>query len=256
MIDPVAKAKWVLKMKGISDIPALSLGEIAKQEDIKYCYCDFPDDPLLDGILLYKGSKRAIVVNTCIGNTGKHHFTFAHELGHYFLEHPPSHYKDGQPGFRCTSDDIKKAHKPREAEANSFAVELLMPRDRFHLDMIGAPLDFGLINGLSNRYMVSKHACSNRILDLTHSPSIVIRTKSNQITGWSTSRAAKGYLRRMDVIPEDTYAHWAIIKKSGHDDFIDCDAGKWLVRAVPSLKVYECTHVHTESGHAMTILKW
>lgn len=255
MNDPGAKAKWVLETKGISGIPAESLEIIADSEGIKHRLNDYPED-VWDGMLLYKGDRKAILVNTDKGSIRKHHFTFAHELGHYFLNHSPSYAQNGQIGFRCTSEDIEKERKPREAEANRFAAELLMPRDCFQLDMVGAPLDFGLINNLANRYMVSKHACSNRILDLTHSPCIIIRTKGTQIIGWKASRAAKGYLRRMEVIPEDTSAFRAVAKKWGHDDFTECDAGKWLVRTVSGSKVYECTHVHTESSHAMTILKW
>ena len=66
MNDPAAKAKWVLKTKSITGIPALSLEKIAHEENIKYTYDDFPEDPLLEGILLYKGNTRAIIVNTHI----------------------------------------------------------------------------------------------------------------------------------------------------------------------------------------------
>ncbi len=255
MNNPETKAKWVLETKGISGVPAESLKAIADSERIKHRYNDYPEDAW-DGMLLYKGDRKAILVNIRRGNTGKHHFTFAHELGHYFLNHPPSYMKNGQSGFRCTSEDIEKEQKPREAEANRFAAELLMPQDQFQLNMVGAPLDFGLINGLSNRYMVSKHACSNRILQLTHSPCIIIRTKGNQITSWSVSRAAKGLLRKLDALPKDTAAHKAIVNKWGHYDFVECAAGKWLIRDVPGIKIYECTHVHAGSGTAMTILKW
>lgn len=255
MNSPEAKAKWVLETKGISGIPAESLKTISDSEGIRHRYNDYTED-VWEGMLLFKGEKKAILVNTHRGNAGKHHFTFAHELGHYFLNHPPSYAKSGQLGFRCTSEDIEKEKRPRENEANRFAAELLMPQDQFRLDMVGAPLDFGLINSLSNRYMVSKHACSNRILQLTHSPCIVVRTKDNQITGWSTSRAAKGLLRQLNALPEDTAAQKATTKKWGQDDFVECDAEKWLTRTVPGSKIYECTHIHVESGIAMTILKW
>ena len=254
--NPIAKAKWVLETRGVSGIPALALGDIAEQENIKYRYGDFPDDPWLDGMLLYKGRKRAIIVNTHIGNPGKHHFTFAHELGHYFLEHPPNYHNDGQSGFSCTREDIEKALKPREIEANRFAVELLMPEDRFRLDMSGAPIDFELIESLSKQYMVSKHACSNRILNLTQAPCIIIRTKGQNITGYVESRAAKGFLKRMNTAPRDTAAYNIIIEQRWQNEFAACKAEKWLARIVFVNEIFECTHIHRESGTAMTILKW
>jgi Zn-dependent peptidase ImmA (M78 family) len=256
MNEPITKAKWVLETKGVIDIPALSLGTIADSENIKYQYGDFSDDPWLDGLLLYKGEKRIILVNTHRGNLGKHHFTFAHELGHYFMNHPPSFSQNGQSGFRCTSDDIQKEQKPREIEANRFAAELLMPESRFRLDMAGAPIDFGLIDSLSKQYMVSKHACSNRILGLTQAPCIIIRTSGLEVISFAASRAARGFLRHLSIIPENTAAQTAIIQKRWHDDFTSCPVEKWLARTIPGKDIYECTHIHSESGMAMTILKW
>lgn len=84
MNDPIAKAKWVIETHGITGIPALSLKDIAAAEKIKVLHDDFPDDPGLAGMLLFKGQKRKIIVNTHIHNDGRHRFTFAHELGHYF----------------------------------------------------------------------------------------------------------------------------------------------------------------------------
>lgn len=256
MNNPITKARWVLKTKGITGIPAESLHDIADSEDIRYLYRTLPNDPKLGGQLLYKGKKKGIIVNTLIDNKGRQNFTFTHELGHYFLDHPPNYSLDGQLGFWCSTDDIGNGKKPREVEANHFAVELLMPEDRFRIDMIGAPLDFGIINGLANRYMVSKHACSNRILGLTHSPCVIIRIQGNKIVGSASSLAARNYLRRLDTVPENTAAHLAITNTYGSDDFVTCDAGKWLMRTIPGNKVYECTHVHRDSGTAMIILKW
>ena len=256
MSDPVVEAKRLLGSKGISGIPAESLSEVAEQENINYVYDDFPDDPWLDGMLLFKGVERVIIVNTHIGLTGKHNFTFAHELGHYFLKHPPTFYKDGASGIRCNTADIENEQKPREVQANRFAVELLMPAEQFRLNMAGAPIDFGLITGLSNHYMVSKHACSNRIIALTQNPCIIIRSKNGRVTGSTISRAATGLLKRLKEIPRETAAYDAIQKKWGHDDFIECEPQKWLLRDIPTGRVYECTHCHQASGTAMTILKW
>ncbi len=58
-----------------------------------------------------------------------------------------------------------------------------MPEERFRLDMAGALIDFGLIIGLSNRYLVSKHACSSRIAALTSTSCIIIWTMGQNIFG-------------------------------------------------------------------------
>ncbi|MDR1754832.1 MAG: ImmA/IrrE family metallo-endopeptidase [Eubacterium sp.] len=257
MVDPAVKAKHVLETKGITGIPAMSLSNIANAEHLKYIIDRYPGDPKLDGMLLFKSGKpKAIVVNTLKGNTGKHNFTFAHELGHYFLNHPPSILRDGQSVIRCSAEDIEDAQKPREVEANKFAAELLMPEDRFRFDMVGAEIDFPLIRGLSNRYMVSKLACIIRILSFTHTPCIVIRSNPNGSFVYDASRAARGFLKNTKTVPSDTAAYAALKRRWGDDDFVPCAAEKWLQKSVPSNMIHECTHVHVDSGTAMTILKW
>lgn len=256
MNDPAVKAKWVSETRSIVGIPAESLGEIAKQENIKYVMDDFPDDPWLEGMLLFKGTKRAIVVNTHIGQTGRHNFTFAHELGHHFLEHPPTFYRNGESGIRCSSADVDNSQKPREVQANRFAAELLMPEVQFRLDMSGADIDFGLINNLANHYMVSKHACSNRILSLTSIPCIVIRSNGQNVIGYCESKAARGFLRTLRCLPDDTAAQRSVAKSRSPISFSNCESEKWLVRNIPGATVQECTHVHVDSGSAMTIIRW
>jgi len=256
MSNPASKARSVLETHRVSDIPALTLKAIANAEKIKCILKSYPDDKLLAGMLIYKGEKRKIIVNTYIDNSGRKNFTFAHELGHYFLEHPQSFTKDDQSGFRCTSDDIEKEQKPREVEANRFAVELLMPEDDFQLNMAGAPIDFALIGSLANRYMVSKHACSNRIAALTQAPCSIIRTSGVNVISIATSRSARGFMRHLSAIPNDTAAYSAITENRWDEGFTQTKANKWLCRAIQSEDVLECTHIHKESNTAMTIIKW
>jgi len=255
MDNPVSKAKWILETKGVTGIPAESLEAIAESEGIICCSNDYPDDNW-DGMLLWKGTQKAILVNTHWGKIGKHNFSFAHELGHYFLEHPPSYLKNGQFGFCCILDSIDKDRKTCETEANRFAVELLMPEDRFRFDMIGSEIDFTLIASLSRHYIVSKHACSNRILSLTSRPCVVILTKGQNITGYSESRAARGFLMKMKTVPDDTTAYYVIANQQWQNDFVSCNAKKWLIRTIPGDLIYECTHIDQRGNTAMTILKW
>ena len=258
MSSPEATAKWVLETMGIAragDIPAARLAEIADREGLKSLHKDYPMDSW-DGMLLFTDRPRAILVNTYRGNSGRHHFTFAHELGHYFMGHEPSFSGNGQRGFRCTVENGEKAKPRAETEANRFAVELLMPEDQFRLDMSGAPIDFVLIGSLASKYLVSKHASSNRILSLTHTPCVIVRTRGTKIDGWTESRSARGFFRPMGTVPEGTTAHHVITYKRWQKDFEACDASLWLRCAVPSSTVFECTHSDYESGVAMTILRW
>ncbi|WP_211228753.1 ImmA/IrrE family metallo-endopeptidase [Desulfovibrio cuneatus] len=251
-----AKALWVLETLGVSGPPTTALHAIADHEGIRYLYRNLPNDPGLSGQLLFKGDKKGIIVNTHNGNPGKHAFTFAHELGHYFLEHTPSFTKDGNTGFWCSTDDIKHNYKKQEAEANRFAVALLMPEHLFRPLMAGSVLDFTLINSLAREFQVSKHACANRALDFVREPYAVILSNRNTITTHKSSRAALGFLRTITHIPQGTAAHNTIVNKRNQESFAACEPEKWLTRSVPGCVVYEWTRGNFMREVAMTILRW
>lgn len=255
MDTPTAKAEWVLAKYGVDSRPAAALPSIADQAGIRYGYAELPEEPDLCGELLYKGEKKAILINTFNSKPVRQTFTFAHELGHYFLQHPPSYRADGTRGFACTQTDIKKGLQ-QEAEANRFSVALLMPERMFRPLMAGSVLDFILIDSLAREFMVSKHTCSFRILDFIRDPYAVITSSGYNVMTLKTSRAGRGYLPALKTIPQDTAAHAAITHKRSQECFTPCPPEQWLARPIPGQYVYECTRGHFASGVAMTILRW
>jgi len=254
--DPAAKSIQVLESMGIADSPATHLDEIAKSQNIRVGKQSLPDDPDLSGLLLFREEKRAILINTYIQNAGRINFTFAHELGHHFLQHTPTYYLDGRQGFRCTQEDVQNGVRPKEAEANCFASSLLMPEDQFRLAMAGSALDYTLIANLARQFRVSKHACCNRLLEFTREPYIVIRSKGYEITEIRASAAARRKLPFLKSIPAGTHAHEAITENKNQNAFDESDAAKWLPSTSLSLHLYECTHGSWPDNVSMTILRW
>lgn len=250
------EANRVLAVNGIIDWPAEHLQKIAAAEHIKVLFCSIDDEPDFGGQLVYKGKKTGILVNTCIPSDGKHNFTFAHELGHYFLRHPPAYTMDGQNGFRCTTADMNTSRNPQEIEANLFAVELLMPVDMFRPLMAGAPLDYTLIGNLARQFRVSKHACCNRLLEFTREPYIVVRSKGFEITEIRMSLAARQKALAFQYIPMGTAAYTAITAKKNQSAYKECNPAKWLVNPNQSIRLYEWTRGDWSHGVAMTILKY
>jgi Zn-dependent peptidase ImmA (M78 family) len=258
MIDntsPVAKARWVLETKGITGVPAESLTAIADSENIRYRFCELPEAPDLSGELLFRRDKKGIIINTLIKNRGRQNFTFAHELGHYFLGHKPSYELNDNTGFWCSVNDLKENLRPQEVEANRFAVELLMPEDLFRLDMAGAPIDFDLINSLSKKYQVSKHASSNRILDFVQTAYIIITTEGVSVKTMKCTPAAKPYVRNLTQIPAETIAHRVITRNTDRSQFEESNPVQWLNRDLVAGQLYECAKGDGK-GHYMIILRW
>lgn len=253
---PEAKAKWVLNTLSIFDTPAFHLDEIASSQKIKVGRRSLPNDPNFSGALLFRDNKEAILLNTVIPNTGRLNFTFAHELGHHFLQHKPDFQQNGEIGFRCSPKDMKAANRPQEIDANRFAAELLMPAVQFRPMMIGAPLDYTLINHLARYFAVSKHACGSRILEFTKDACIIIHTNGFTITGHNESLAARQRLLPLTRIPTNSAAFQAIRNKKNQIGFSETNPALWLVKANPTIQLYECTRGSWKNSVATTILKW
>ncbi len=253
---PGVKANWVLETMGILDVPAYHLDEIAKAQKIRVGRKSLPNDRGFSGALIFRGNRKAILLNTVISNEGRINFTFAHELGHYFLQHKPDYQKDGELGFQCSPKDVENTHYPQEREANLFAVELLMPVSQFRPMISGAPLDYTLINHLARHFIVSKHACGSRILEFTKEACIIIRTNGLAITSTGASVAGRGRLLPMQQIPFGTAAYDAIKNRHNQLDFSETDPTKWLTRSNRNIRLYECTRGSWGNSVATTILKW
>jgi len=144
--------------------------------------------------------------------------------------------------------------QPQEVEANRFAAELLMPSEYFRLDMSGASLDFTLISSLANKYMVSKHAASNRLLDFIREPYIVFTSTGTIIDTQKASKSAKSMYHPLKYIPKDTIADKVINGRGMQKHFIECDSEKWNIGFRVGMKLYSWTR--GANNHYMTILRW
>ncbi|MDB5274449.1 MAG: hypothetical protein JWO58_2816 [Chitinophagaceae bacterium] len=147
---------------------------------ISYNYGNYED--YFDGMLEHSNGGFHIYLNVdkAPSNSPRSRFTFAHELGHYFInEHrqalelglAPSH----QSFTNFQSENIV------ELEADYFASCLLMPEDRFRADCLGKKFSPQLIKELMDRYQVSASAFLLRYTFIENVPVMVICSKGNKI---------------------------------------------------------------------------
>jgi hypothetical protein len=85
------------------------------------------------GCLMKKGEAFSIFLSTTIDYEGFKRFTVSHELGHRELRHHHDHLFDAA-GLHASQSNFV-SHAWFEQEADAFAVELLMPEDRFRIEM-------------------------------------------------------------------------------------------------------------------------
>lgn len=121
----------------------------------------------LDGAaarLTRNGDRAVIRVSKKIDNEGHRRFSVAHELGHLVLKHPGDHV------VLCAEGDLhdfggKRA--VREAAANAFAAELLMPAVLARKRCEVSPVHFNLVRGLAADFKTSLTAAAIRFVQLT-----------------------------------------------------------------------------------------
>lgn len=114
-------ANGILEVNIQKNPPIQIIDRIMLQHDI--LFQEIPEAEEFCGIFFVKGDKKGIIVNSNLYSRRKN-FTIAHELGHYFLDHPLS--ETGT--ILCDQNAVFGKDKPEiEKEADYFAACLLMP---------------------------------------------------------------------------------------------------------------------------------
>lgn len=149
-------------------------------------------------------SKRNVLSNA------KGRFTFAHELGHYFI---PAHRLGLMRGVLKPHGSLSYlTNQPAwqlEREADSFASALLMPTASVKEDIKGKPFSFQLIDDLAARYVVSKSAAAIRFAAIGNYPIMVVYAIEGRIS-WVISSEDFPFWRlrygsgKGDKVPENT----------------------------------------------------
>lgn len=191
--------------------------QIAAQERIAFRYAAFHED--FDGILVHDAGQFFIICNDRLTPRGspRSRFTFAHELGHYFVDDHrralaagtwPAHYSRAD--FRSDA--------PLEMEADLFAGNLLLPRSLFQ--QRAAALDGpGLerIATLASHFGASLTATAYRALGLGifAPPAAVFRwnalgERAGRRMSEETAALGREYLGMADCPPADSVTARAI----------------------------------------------
>lgn len=151
----------------------INLEKIARENDLKFKYKDDPRD--WDGYLVYQHNTFFIFINLRWEksiNGGRTRFTFAHEIGHYFIdEHRNSMLQNKS--IHSSKSNFNTVH-PIEQEANHFASNLLMPKDEFYNIINKREFSIDLIKELTVFFQTSLFATFYRYFKLKIYPLFII----------------------------------------------------------------------------------
>lgn len=122
-------------------------------------------------------NNQAIITVDEASSTERQRFSVAHELGHWMGDR-------GDIAVSCraaamSSTRLQGVANDREAAANRFAVELLMPAHLFRQAALNKPVTMVTARSLADQFRVSLTAAALRLVELGSFPSIVVNSSPN-----------------------------------------------------------------------------
>jgi hypothetical protein len=166
-------AKSLLKKFSIKDLPVDPYG-ISKEMEIEVAEDDCEG---YTGMLLVVDGQSLISVKSSIREYPKKRFTVAHEMGHFSI---PEHITKERYFFQCTDKDLNNFDKKggKEAEANEFAAELLMPEEMFKEKIKLKDLSYNLLQDLTAEFETSLTATGIRFLEMSGDHALICSENS------------------------------------------------------------------------------
>lgn len=206
----------------------------AKFEGLNFYHDHYEDS--FDGMLLYDDKDFHIHINIDRGNrpeTKRGNFTFAHELGHYFIDEHRTGLMTGVLEAHASLHEVNQKNII-EFEADYFASCLLMPEQRFRNFSGGRGKKFSLetITNLSDAFQSSMLATVLRFAEIgTHEITSVI-SENNTVKWFAQSRDFPKWAFRFKVgqqLPSATVAGEFFTKSnSKYSTIEDVEANNWF----------------------------
>jgi Zn-dependent peptidase ImmA (M78 family) len=202
-----------LLARGVADLycPELPIlpENITKVNGLTFNYSNYED--YFDGMLEHLSGEFHIYMNLDKAPQGspRSRFTFAHELGHYFIDEHRLALESGLSPSHPSYTNYQ-SENIIEKEADYFASCLLMPEDRFKADCAGQAFGPKLLNFITTKYNVSATAFLLRYVHSEQVPLMVICSKDGKISWrWQSDdfqftylKSIKGSLPNVSVTAE------------------------------------------------------
>jgi Zn-dependent peptidase ImmA (M78 family) len=188
------------------------------------CVVETQADDFEGALLRIKGAHLGtIVINTKIGEASRRLFTLGHELGHYLL---PTQQDLTEP---CTGRVIERwgsGISPAEEEANRFAAEILMPREKI-LPLLQVAPSFAAVRRIAAAFGTSLSASAYRLCDLTTFRAAVVWSQDGKARWYKASVEFERYVR-LGELDKATFAADCFAAKPVPEQLDSVPATAWL----------------------------
>lgn len=176
---------------------------IAKRYGISYCYGEYEN--YFDGMLEHDNGKFHIYINNeKHDNPKRHRFSFAHELGHYFIDEHSLALAQNLSAGHCSQIGFI-SERVVEREADLFAASLLMPETRVRkLYQKNRGFSFKAVETISKAFQVSIQSALYRVFFLDLHPMMIVKVKDGRIIGKPMRSRDFYYYTRDKSLPDDS----------------------------------------------------
>src|SRR5690606_22755224 len=137
-----------------------------------------------EGELVYKEGCGVMSIDSKIAEKGQKRYTTAHELGQDYNDNVPEQNKGRNKFyFSCSGEDIRSIYlkNPREANANDFAAELLMPEEWFKKFTMGKRFNKKLLADTAEYFNTSLSAAALRYAEIGNHPTAIIMSSEGKV---------------------------------------------------------------------------
>jgi len=175
--------------------------------------------------LVTLGDRAMIRINDSETNSGRKRFSIAHELGHFVLGHGHTLQKI------CSSQDLNTWYGgSEEAQANTFAAELLLPGKLVEplCDVDASDISFELIRKIALDFRVSWTATAIRFVGLCPEACAVVCSKENKISWSRKSEEWRPYIEHGVTLDPYTVAYDLHQGKEMEDRPLEVETSAWV----------------------------
>lgn len=204
---------------------------IADEQSISYSFGNYKD--AFDGLIEHDSGTFHIYINLDKAKneySPRARFTFAHELGHYFIDEHRNALKSGRTPSHASHNF--KSKNPVELEADYFAASLLMPKSRVESDCFKRKFGMEVIEEMRMKYQVSTTATLLRFADIGNHPIMVVCSRSGKVEWAGCSddfpfKVIKG-IKSDRKVPRCSMANEYWQSKREYDEVSEVTAGDWF----------------------------
>ena len=231
---------------------------IADDEKITFCYGKYQN--AFDGLLQHRSGKFHIFMNLdrlSDPKSPRARFTFAHELGHYFID---AHRNALRQGLTPEHPSFNKLNNknPIESEADYFASCLLMPSNEFRKICSNRPLSSNLLDDISKCFDTSISSTIFRYFDLNLFPMMIIFSKDN-IIKWHMKTTDFKYFyipKYGSLVPKTTASGEFFNKSKTYQKEEVVYAGDWFTDNNKNLdqEIYEKCYYNKQNNSVLSVI--